>query len=248
MKNTILRCGKLLLSFLLAASFPPFSFSQGDWGRTQTQSAAAPALDRIREEHQRVLNELNVKDGEGKGINLDDPREWDGREAKPLLVEKYNFSYDEGEFHFDGRTVRITTKEEVRTLYSCGGCPDPRGIWKIRITSVGVKDLGHRFEKPELKWADSLLTKLENREDVKDLASPGVVKVLNAGIAKLQSEAEVLEGHPVDYRVSWGMLDRCRILRRGQSGAFVITTDDVKLRFRYVLRHGKPYFTSVVIH
>jgi hypothetical protein len=43
------------------------------------------------------------------------------------------------------------------------------------------------------------------------------------------------------------MLAGCRILRRGQQGAFVVVLDEYRLRFSYVLRNGAHYFTDVRI-
>lgn len=38
-----------------------------------------------------------------------------------------------------------------------------------------------------------------------------------------------------------------RILRRGQRGAFVLGADEGELRFSYILRNGRPYFTDVEV-
>jgi hypothetical protein len=170
--------------------------------------------------------------------------EWDGAEAKPLLVESYQFAADYGDFRLDGRTVRITTKEDLGTLYSCGMCAVPRGVWTVRITPNGVQDLGHRFLTPEIQWADELLTKIEKGEDTTNLADPKVVVSLKAHTEETQ--AEELELDPSRQRkFSWGMLGKCRVLRRGQQGAFELEVDEGRLRFSYVMRNGGHYFTDV---
>jgi hypothetical protein len=41
------------------------------------------------------------------------------------------------------------------------------------------------------------------------------------------------------------MLSYCKVMLCGRRGAFVVQTDDASLSFRYLLKAGKPYFTSV---
>jgi len=152
--------------------------------------------------------------------------EWDGAEAKALLIDTYEYAADFGGFSFDGRTILIKTKEPLELLYSCGMCPDPRGTWRLRATSTGIENLGHHFSQPEIQWADHFLSKVFKGEDTSDLADK------KARVA--------VDASPQD----WGMLGTCRVLRRGQHGAFSIEVDAGKLTFHYILRHGKPYFTG----
>jgi hypothetical protein len=172
--------------------------------------------------------------------------EWDGADARPLLVEVYQYAADFGGFRFDGETLRISTKEELETLFSCGMCPQPRGVWKVRITPAGVQDLGHRFLQPELQWADELLSKLNNGADATSIADSRALEALRARIKELQAE-DAHAGVPPSEAAgfSWGMMGECRVLRRGRSGAFVVAVDEGKLHFRYVLRNGRPYFTGI---
>jgi hypothetical protein len=169
--------------------------------------------------------------------------EWDGAQAMPLLVELFHHLWNSDGARFDGRTLRVSTKEELNTFSSCGGCPDPRGVWSIRITPDGVQDLGHRFLEPELQWADDLFSKVDKGMDTTELAEPVVVAALKA---RMQEEKVQ---HPPDPSLGpdfyWGMLDRCRVIRRGRGGAFELVLDEFQLRFSYVLRNGKPYFMDV---
>lgn len=174
--------------------------------------------------------------------------EWDGTEAKPLLVEVYQYGLESYRFRFDGKTLRISTKEETDALLSCGGCTEPHGTWTVRITPDGVQNLGHRFRQPEIKWADELLSKINKGKDVADIAAPGVVEALKAEMKdsedeKVQSGADASD----DADFFRGMFEECRVLRRGQKGAFLVVTEEGKLRFTYVLRKGRPYFTDVEI-
>ena len=172
--------------------------------------------------------------------------EWDGAEAKPLLIDVYFYAADYGNFRFDGNTVRITTKEELKILFSCGMCPTPRGVWVLRITPDRVQDLGHRFVTPEIKWADELLSAIEKGEDTMNLADPKVVATLKAHAEETQAEDLKLDPS-LSGKFSWGMLGACRVLRRGQEGAFELELDEGRLHFTYLLRNGTPYFTNVKI-
>jgi hypothetical protein len=177
--------------------------------------------------------------------------EWDGAEAKPLLVKLYEYaagSNDSRRFRFDGRTIRISTKEELHAFSSCGMCEAPRGVWTVGITPTGVRDLGHRFLQPEFQWADDLLSTIEKGKDATNLADAKVVKTLKDHIREVQAEAaDRAQDASEKTEFWWGMLDRCVVIHRGQRGAFLLVVDEGRLRFGYVLRNGKPYFTHVRI-
>ncbi len=175
--------------------------------------------------------------------------EWDGSEAKPLLVEAYEYAADFGGLQFDGKTVRISTKGELNAFFSCGMCPEPRSVWKVRITADGIEDLGHQFLQPEIAWADELLSRINRGEGVTDIAEERVARILTARVREGQTDAAD-RAQPSDQSAvsfSWGMLDSYRILSRGQRGAFVLGVDEAELHFSYILRRGRPYFTNVEV-
>lgn len=176
--------------------------------------------------------------------------EWDGLEAQPLLLQVYQYAADYGSLQFDGKTLRIKTKEEPETFFSCGMCPEPRGIWTLRITPNGVQDLGHRFQKPEFQWADELLLRAQNREDAKDLATQSAIEAVQAQIRERQKEIdaepkEPEEKHETEYY--WGMLGGLRVFQRGKEGSFQLDLDEAQFTFKYVMRGTEPYFTDVQI-
>jgi len=168
--------------------------------------------------------------------------EWNGTEATPVLIKTYEYAADYFAFQFDGENLRIATKEDLQSFSSCGMCPEPRGIWKLRITPSGVQDLGHQFRTPEFNWADQLLSKVEKGENVSDIANPKVVSALQGYI-----HSESAADPSGDRGFNWGMLDKCRIISRGNEGAFVLDLDEVHLRLTYDMRGDKPYFTSITI-
>jgi hypothetical protein len=58
--------------------------------------------------------------------------EWDGAAANPLLVESYEYARNFDRFQFDGRTIRISTKEQL-----AGWRREPRPPVPAAGTSVG---------------------------------------------------------------------------------------------------------------
>jgi len=179
--------------------------------------------------------------------------EWDGSDAHPLLIELYQYAADYGSLQFDGETFRIATKEEeqLKSFFSCGMCPEPRGVWTIRITPDGVQKLGHPFLRPEFQWADELLTKVQTGEDTSDLASSTVAEAVKARLEQVQQEMKEFETEDTksDEKSLYccGMLDHLRVLRRGPAGAFELALDEAQFRFTYIKRNGKPYFTRVTV-
>jgi len=172
--------------------------------------------------------------------------EWNGSEAVPLLIKTYEHVYDNRAFHFDGVTLRISTKETLQTLFACGQCPEPRGIWTLRIGPSGVEDLGRRLLHPELKWADELLSKVGEGADATSLADPQVISTLQATMQQLQAGSQGKNASK-DEGPDWGMLDKFSVIRPGPSSTFELSLDEASFRFTYVLRSGKPYFTGVRI-
>lgn len=167
--------------------------------------------------------------------------EWNGEEARPLLIKQYEHGADFGYFDFDGTTFRISTKEPLETFWSCGMCADPQGVWTVRVTPNGVEDLGHRYLQPQIHWADELLALIGAGRDTGRLCEPRVRAAIDAWIRNAKTQSG-------DESFSWGMLGDCRVLQRGRvSGKFDIQTEGGRLRFRYLLRGGRAYFTGVSI-
>jgi len=167
------------------------------------------------------------------------------------LIERYYFSYESGILRYDGQTIRVTTKEaELRSLSSCGGCNDPRGVWTIRITPAGVQNLGHRFLRPEFKWTDDLLSAIEQGQDASELASPAVLAVLRATLSRLNPADNLTSGkestEPEKARFHLGMLAKLTVLQRSpHGGKFILASDEATLCLTYTLRSGKPFFTNL---
>jgi len=78
----------------------------------------------------------------------------------------------------------------------------------------GVRDLGHRFLKPEIQWADELLSNIEQGEDTTNLAEAKVVAALKARIEEVQADDWALNLAQKE-EFTCGIPGQRRILRRG---------------------------------
>jgi hypothetical protein len=193
-----------------------------------------------------LVNAYQVADGSTQ-ISQISIWEWDGMEANPLLIGLYQFALDKGGFHFDGKTIKIITKEEVSSFYTTSPDPEPRGSWTIRVKPDAILDMGRRFEKPELQWADELFSKIHKGDNVSDIADAKVTEYLKKRMKEVQSETlkRIPSWDPNWF--SWGELRECKILHRGQRGAFELSLDEGLFHFDYILRNGKAYFINVSI-
>jgi len=193
-----------------------------------------------------MVNAVQGADG-GTGLGQVSVWEWDGVRSIPLLVDIYYFYLDGGGLYSDGTTFQFSTKEQLRTYMSCGGCPEPQGIWTIQITPTGVINQGHKFIQPEFKWADDLLARISDKKDASGLAKSPVIRCLRNLLDEPDDQTQNSDTSGTCTGHSFGLLDHLQVLRRGHRGEFVLFLDGLSLHFNYVLRHGQPYFTRVII-
>jgi hypothetical protein len=123
-------------------------------------------------------------------------------------------------------------------------CSDPKGVWTLRIKPKGVKDLGHRFLNPEMQWADKLLSAIAEGKDVSEMARPDVVTAIKSTMAEITKENAQQSEPEQPSLFSWGMFGD---FHRNSQGTFSIDFDEARMRFTYLMRKGKPYFTHVRI-
>jgi hypothetical protein len=157
---------------------------------------------------------------------------WDGREARPLLVDSYLASFDtRGGVTFDGTVLRVATKESFKTFYSCGQCAEPVGEWRVRVTPEGVEDRGRRHVVAELQLVDELYDRLGRRAPAAELATPAVIAALTDEMGD-------------DLR---GMLMGWSLQRKGEATELCLSILDGPgtYVFTIVQRHGRPYVTGV---
>jgi hypothetical protein len=173
--------------------------------------------------------------------------EWTGREATPELIKTF-VTTGGSRARLRGDRVLIFTKEMLETLYTCGSCDDPQGIWTLRITPDGVTDLGHALDQPLLKFVDDLLERVVRRRDTSAVASPRARAKLDEVVAgELQEYVEMangLEAPRVD-ELRLGMIMSWKVTAHGKQRRIDLETDRIHLIFTLAQRAGKPYVVGV---
>ncbi len=157
--------------------------------------------------------------------------EWNGREATLLVQGGYGQSAQTPPRSFDGETLRISTIENMKRLFSCRACRDPVGDWTIRVTPDGIVE-SRRLREPELAAIDELFDRLMRNQPASDLASA-------AAIARLQLALRETDG-------LIGMFGNVAAKRTGASSRICFDTDELgRLVFDLTSRRGTHYVTDV---
>jgi hypothetical protein len=157
---------------------------------------------------------------------------WDGQRASSLFAHSYADYLDDGRgVAIAGDLITLPTKEWTRAFGVYGCCAEPRGVWRVRLTEEGARDLGHRLLQPEVGWADLLLRAIRKPAPAgEELASASVLRKLR------RSELEI------------DSLAQCRVHRAGEKGSFTIEFGaGGKVWLAYERRAGRVYFTAVKV-
>ncbi|MBI5548216.1 MAG: hypothetical protein HY901_30420 [Deltaproteobacteria bacterium] len=160
---------------------------------------------------------------------------WTGKEAEMLAVGTYARYVETPKAQLVGNVLEVPTKEETKTFFSCGMCPEPRGLWRFRMGPDKVEDLGRRFVLPEVELVDNLLDRIARRAPATDLAAPAVVEKLAALFPEKDEERHF----------PFGMLGETKVSHAGVARRVVIDFDEGAFTFTLVERGGRPYFTAV---
>lgn len=158
--------------------------------------------------------------------------EWRDGAAQPLLVHPFLQTEDEGpDPAFDGRHLRFSTKERSKTFFSLGGFAEPRGLWTVRVTPDGIRDLGHRWRSPHLRHLDRICTRLRAGRDASDLASPQALRWMRDHL-----------GEGGDYAL--GSVDGLHLWRSRGVLHFQASFGEGILQFTFRSRRGRPFLVS----
>jgi hypothetical protein len=153
---------------------------------------------------------------------------WTGDAARPLAVLEYSEMLgDDRTIEFDGTHLTIPVKEETEGFSTSGSSEDPKGTWTLEITGAGVRDLGNRWDDPELEGFDRLFAALAKGRDTSDLADPEVAR-------QLKLHVEEFSGMLMDWSVHRGPATTLRVDVEGEKMSFALTR-----------RKGFPYATAV---
>jgi hypothetical protein len=170
--------------------------------------------------------------------------EWNGVAALPLFIESFRGSFDAPGLEIEQDTVRIHTKGEYKSFFSCGTCPEPKVVWTIRLTPDAVQDLGRKHAVPELELVDKLWSGVSHGRNVDAVASPQVIEAVKLVTADVASDQE----SPSAY--SPGMLGDWKVVREDGRDVLYFSADNLTcgpLRFELERRSTGPYLSHLEV-
>lgn len=154
--------------------------------------------------------------------------EWSGSEARPLFIEAYQVSLDTGPVMIKDGLVSIPTKGTYKSFLTCGACPEPHVLRRLRLASDGVRDLGRSDAEPEVRCVDELWDRLIHGRPARGLATTEVL----AALAPIVEEVKRDAGTDLDH--SLGMLEESALSNEQGRRFLVIGADRLngrRLRF-----------------
>ncbi|MEA2236256.1 MAG: hypothetical protein QOC81_980 [Thermoanaerobaculia bacterium] len=131
--------------------------------------------------------------------------EWSGSEARPLFIESYQVSFDTAPVTIKDGIISIPTKGTYKSWMTCGSCPEPHVLRRLRVSADGVHDLGRIDAEPEVRCVDELWDRLIHGRPAEGLATPAV----NAALAPIVQEIKRDAGLDLDN--SLGMLEESKL-------------------------------------
>lgn len=165
--------------------------------------------------------------------------EWNGESASPILIRDYAYMIDTpgSGASFERDLLRIRTKGEFKTFFSCGGCSEPQVEWRLRITAAKVIDLGRYPLVPELSAVDEVYYRIQRRMAMNDVATPAVETVLKSIIRDIRTDPAVRD----DY-APLGMLMDWKVLHSARDAKLCLSLDGTgRLLFKLVPIRGRLF-------
>ena len=121
----------------------------------------------------------------------------------------------------------------------CGSCGTyPEGIWKLKIGSEKIENLGEQYVEPEIGLIDDLFYQIQEGCDTSEFTTLEVAGKLNT----------ILERDEENSHLSIGMLGICSIKHHKNYNTLLIQFDNTpQLIFTISQKNGKPYITDLKI-
>jgi len=164
--------------------------------------------------------------------------EWNGAEAQPLFLESYQVSFDTGPVTVKDGDVSIPTKGSYRSFSTCGACPEPHVLWRLRVASDGVHRLDVLDGEPEMRCVDELWDHLIHGQRADGLASPEVADALR----RLVQEVDPADGH------SLGMIEESKITDENGHRFLLVRAGNLEgKQLRFEVGTGGPCLRSLDI-
>jgi hypothetical protein len=158
--------------------------------------------------------------------------EWNGAEAVPLFLESYQVSFDTGPVTVKDGDVSIPTKGSYKSFSTCGACPEPHVLWRLRVAPDGVHNLGAIDAEPEMRCVDELWDRVIHDQPVNGVAAAEVVDALRPIIR---------EASPP------GMVEESKITEEKGRRFLTVRADNVDRPLRFEVGSGSPCLRSVTV-
>jgi hypothetical protein len=158
--------------------------------------------------------------------------EWSGADGQPLFIQSYQASFDTEPVTVNGGDVSIPTKGSYRSFFTCGACPEPHVLWRLRVASDGVHNLGTVDGELEMRCVDELWDRLVHGQPVNGLATPEVIDALRP-LTREES--------------SLGMIEESKITEENGRRFLTVRADNLDRPLRFEVASGSPCLRSVTV-
>jgi len=133
--------------------------------------------------------------------------EWNGTTVIPVFIKSYLVSIETTPLELEQDTIKIHTKGEYKTFFSCGMCTEPEMVWTIRFTPQTVEDLGRKHVVTELELVDQLLDGIWHGMSVDTIASPQVIEAIKPVVDLVVSDMDSDSTYPLSMLLDWKVLE-----------------------------------------
>jgi hypothetical protein len=168
---------------------------------------------------------------------------WDGVTAHVQVARDYITTLmPTNGTRFEGDILTVRQKQDFRSFLSAAGPSPGRQVdWIVRITPVGIEDLGERSAVPQLDAVDELLDRVIHGKPAADLAAPAAVDGARRIVAT--ARAMVSDKEWKDYPTV-GMLDAWKT-SAGKDGDVLCLVADSMGAHLFRFRQDRHFITSI---
>jgi hypothetical protein len=175
---------------------------------------------------------------------------WDGTTARPQVARDYAVMIDQRVgTRVEGDLLKVQHKKFFRTFYSCGMCEERQTDWIVRLSPVGIEDLGEKSTVPELDAVDELFYRVIHHKSTTDVATAAAAKAADkivAGARAGTSEKQWKEFPTLGMMMGWKVQDNsngkvlCLSFDDGDSHLFTLKFAGSRLFIAEVKQSDRP--------
>jgi hypothetical protein len=112
---------------------------------------------------------------------------WDGHTLEALVDFRYA-TFKGTQVAWDGRTLEIETKGEIRSFGTGGACSDLNATWRLDVTPERVHARELTYDEPLFPLVDEFIARVQDGTDWQELGSPGAGRDLAALLSRRSCE------------------------------------------------------------